>query len=241
MRKRKGMENKALTVLLLGAFALVTAMAGCSSHRDITLTPVKAPRYVVPPQRVTAAAQTRNGSLWVDGSRIGQVSDFRARDINDLVTIRIVESTTAANSADLSTERDDTGKRGLTKLLGLEQRLPSSMIPTSLINAETDEEFESTGSNRRTETISSRMTARVIERLPNGNLVIQGNREVVINHERQTMVIIGIIRPVDIDDSNMILSTQIADLQIFFSGSGVLTENLRRGWLSRIVNYVWPF
>lgn len=220
---------------------LLIIFAGCSQRRDITLTPTSTPRYIVAPVQKTPPQQTANGSLWVDGSRAGQVRDFRALDVNDIVTIRITESTTATNSANISTERDDTGKRGLSTLLGLEQRLPKSLMPSTLLDAKTEEEFESAGSNRRTEAITSTITARVIERLPNSNLVIQGSREVVVNHERQTMVLRGIIRPYDVDETNTVSSTRIADLQIFYSGSGVLTENLRRGWLSRIANYIWPF
>ena len=182
-----------------------------------------------------------DGSLWVDGSRVGQVYDYRARDVNDLVTIKVVESTSASNTADITTERDDTASRGLTSLLGLQDRLlPRSVDNSSAINASSDDEYESTGTNRRTESLASTITARVIQRLPNGNLVIEGAREVIINHERQTMVLRGIVRPVDIDESNSVLSTQVSDLQVRFSGSGVLTENLRRGWFSRLINYIWP-
>ena len=226
--------------LLLPALVLPLLATACSQHREVSFTEPP-PRYVVPPQRAAAPPQTGNGSLWVDGSRVGQAYDFRARDVNDLVTIKVVESTSATNTADITTERDDTASRGLTSLLGLQDRLlPRSVSAASAVDASTDDEYESTGTNRRTESLASTITARVIQRLPNGNLVIEGAREVIINHERQTLVLRGIVRPVDIDESNTVLSTQVSDLQIRFSGSGVLTENLRRGWFSRLINYIWP-
>jgi flagellar L-ring protein precursor FlgH len=230
-----------LPALALGLLA-AALLAGCSQHRDLDFSS-NSPRYIVPPQRISGSTASENGSLWTDGSRVGQVYDFRARDINDLVTIRIVESTIATNTAKVSTERDDSGKRGLTSLLGLQDRLlPHSVTDSaSAIDASTKEQFDSTGSNTRSETITSTLTARVVDRLPNGNLVIQANREVIVNHERQNMVLIGTIRPVDIDEANSVASTKIADLQIRYSGSGVLTENTRRGWFSRFINYVWPF
>lgn len=230
-------------LIIITFFAIVYLITGCAQKRDMAFSKPDTPRYINPPRHATASAQTADGSLWTGGSRVGTVTDFRACNINDLVTIKIVESTSATNTAKVSTERDDSGKRGLTSLLGLESRLlPRSVTDhSSAINANNDEEFESTGSNTRSEMLTSTLTARVIERLPNGNLVIQGIREVIVNHERQTMVLQGIIRPVDIDDTNSISSNKIADLQIRYSGSGVLTENLRRGWFSRLVNYIWPF
>jgi flagellar L-ring protein precursor FlgH len=243
MTRNRKLRKNAAFILLIILPAMLAGLAACASKREISFTQPQTPRYIVPPQHSTASAQTADGSLWVRGSRVGTVSDFRACDVNDLVTIKIVESTSATNTARVSTERDDSGKRGLSSLLGLENRLlPRSVIDnSSAINASTTEEFESDGTNTRTEKITSTMTARVIERLPNGNLIIQGVREVIVNHERQTMILQGIVRPVDIDDTNSINSTKIADLQIRYSGSGVLSENLRRGWLSRLVNYVWPF
>jgi flagellar L-ring protein precursor FlgH len=227
-----------LALALLG----IALLSGCSQHKDLDFSN-NSPRYIVPPQRLSGPTASENGSLWVDGSHVGQVNDFRARDINDLVTIKIVESTTATNTAKVSTERDDSGKRGLTSLLGLQDRLlPRSVTDNSAaIDASTKEAFDSTGTNTRSETITSTLTARVIDRLPNGNLVVQANREVIVNHERQNMLLIGTIRPVDIDEYNSISSTKIADLQIRYSGSGILTENTRRGWFSRFINYVWPF
>ena len=232
------------TRLAAGAIALlvIVALAGCSQHKEMGFAPKATPIYITPPSHSSASAQTANGSLWVDGSNVGQVNDFRARQVNDLVTIQVVESTTATNSANVNTEREDTGKRGLTSLLGLQNRLlPTSVSDDSAIDASTKDEYASTGSNTRSETITTTLTARVIDRLPNGNLIIQAQRELIVNQERQTMIIMGIIRPVDIDDTNSVLSTKIADLQIGYSGNGVLTENLRRGWFSRFINYVWPF
>ena len=237
----RDIERTKLVAIALALLA-VGVLAGCSQHKEMGFTPKATPLYITPPSHSSGSAQTTDGSLWVDGSSIGQVNDFRARQVNDLVTIKVVESTTATNSAEVNTERDDTSKRGLTSLLGLQNRLlPASVDDATAVSADTDEQFESTGSNTRSETISTTLTARVIDRLPNGNLIIQAQRELIVNQERQTMIIMGIIRPVDIDDTNSVLSTNIADLQIGYSGNGVLTENMRRGWFSRFINYVWPF
>jgi len=215
---------------------------GCASNQKMEQVKVpETPRYINAPSRVVEAAQTNNGSLYVAGSRHAQINDFRAYDINDLVQIQVVESTTATNRAGLSSERSNSTNRSLSALLGLQDRiLPRSVDPTNILNTDTDDEFESTGSNTRSESISTRLTARVIDRLPNGNLVIQAVREIIVSGERQVMVVSGMIRPVDIDDTNAVLSSKIADLQIQYGGTGTITQNMRRGWFSNFLSYIWP-
>ena len=85
------------------------------------------------------------------------------------------------------------------------------------------------------------MTARVVDLLANGNMIIEGNREVRVNAENQLITLTGIIRSRDISSENIILSTYIADARISYSGSGVLNDRQRPGWLSRILDKVWPF
>jgi flagellar L-ring protein precursor FlgH len=236
-------QERTMKTIILGLTTLALLFAaGCgqSFRKDIDVP--KTPRYITPPVRQDAALQTRDGSLFVPNSRVAQVNDFRAYDINDLVTIKVIESTTASNSTNVATEKEDTGTLSISNLIGLENRLfPRSVDPSSAYKGDSDMQFESSGTNLRKETVSTTLTARVIDRLPNGNLVIQAVREIIVTHERQVMIVQGIIRPADIDDDNSILSTKIADLQIQYGGSGVLTENMRRGWLTRLVTYVWPF
>jgi flagellar L-ring protein precursor FlgH len=76
---------------------------------------------------------------------------------------------------------------------------------------------------------------------PNGNLKILGHREVVVNSERQTMEVTGIVRPIDVDSRNTVQSTAIADAQISYSGFGVVDDKQHPGWLSRDFNFISPF
>ena len=85
------------------------------------------------------------------------------------------------------------------------------------------------------------ITAQVIHVLPNGNLVIQGSRQVQVNNENQFINISGVIRPEDISSNNIVLSTFIADATIELTGQGVISDNQRPGWLARILNWIWPF
>lgn len=77
--------------------------------------------------------------------------------------------------------------------------------------------------------------------LPSGNLVIEGQREIIVDQEKQVITVKGIIRQKDIDADNQVLSTAIADAQISYSGKGVISDSNKKGWLSNIIDWVWPF
>jgi flagellar L-ring protein precursor FlgH len=77
--------------------------------------------------------------------------------------------------------------------------------------------------------------------LPNGNLVVQGTREVLVNHEQQFITLTGIVRPLDVDRENVVLSTQLADASITIGGLGVVADKQRSGWGTWLFDFVWPF
>jgi len=71
--------------------------------------------------------------------------------------------------------------------------------------------------------------------------VIEGQREIIVDQEKQVITVRGIIRQKDIDAANTVLSTAIADAQITYSGKGILTDSNRKGWLSSVIDWIWPF
>ena len=77
--------------------------------------------------------------------------------------------------------------------------------------------------------------------LPNGNLVLTGSREVLINNENQVIQLSGVVRPRDISADNQVLSTYIADARISYSGKGVVNQRQQTGWLSNLMMLIWPF
>jgi flagellar L-ring protein precursor FlgH len=85
------------------------------------------------------------------------------------------------------------------------------------------------------------MTAQVIQVLPNRRLVIEGHTQVRVNNENQIIKVQGIIRMEDIDTTNTILSTSIAEAKIELSGEGIVSDKQRPGWFTRILDWVWPF
>jgi flagellar L-ring protein precursor FlgH len=165
--------------------------------------------------------------------------DHRARNVNDLVTIRVVENITGQGTADAALTKDSSGSVGLSKLFGMEKKLPSSADPSALVAAKTATDFKGAGTTNRTGILTAQMTARVSDLLPNGDLVVEGVREIEINGDHQIVVLSGVVRPVDIDQNNIVLSTEIGQLRIRYFGKGLMKDNLKPGWLVRVLNKVF--
>lgn len=188
----------------------------------------------------------KKASLWRDNSQFSKMySDPRATGINDIVTIRISETSTASNKAGLTTTKKTEVKMGIDNFLGLESKLGDKMGEDfdsgSMFGGSTNNSTQGEGESTRETTLSTYISARVIDVMPNGNMVIEAKKEVMVNKEKQIAVLTGIIRPRDISYDNVIESNKIADMQIKFSGKGPVSEQARRGWLSWILNIIWPF
>jgi len=194
-------------------------------------------------------ALKHEGSLWRDdGFLSGLFINPKARSVGDIVTIKIVESSSASNSATTSTGRDSSVSMGVDTLFGLEGRYAAGstvkphpfFTPFGKIGGSVANGFDGSGATARSGDLTAYITARVTKVLPGGNLEIEGTREVTVNNEEQTITLSGIIRPRDISPENVILSTYISDAKIAYSGSGIVNDRQRPGWLARILDWVWP-
>ena len=183
-------------------------------------------------------------SLWSSSSVFGSLFiSQKAHHVGDIVTIRIVESSSASNRADTSTERDSSINIQTPEFFGAEDDVPSSWLfnPLGNLSAGFGSDFEGDGETNRSGELSAYITSKITEVLPNGNLRILGVREVTVNNEKQFIHISGIIRSRDISTDNIILSTYIADAKIEYSGKGVINDRQKPGWLANLFNALWPF
>jgi flagellar L-ring protein FlgH len=166
--------------------------------------------------------------------------DIKAHAANDIVTIQIVESSAATNSANTATNRKGNVDVSATGFFGLEagnQQLNFAKI----LNGQSNLNFAGTGSTSRSGTLEAWLTARVCEVLPNGDLVIEGTKDVTINRERQTLRIRGVVRQRDVTPNNVVLSTAIAHMEVQFDGKGIVTDANKPGWLYWLFNKILPF
>lgn len=167
-------------------------------------------------------------------------SDNRARGIGDIVTVKISESTEISGTEDSSAESSNNHSINLdtTNFLSKVKDI-SGYLPN--ITADTSHSFSGKGDYESNRNINLELTAVVTEILANGNLIIEGNRDVNINGEKYNIKLSGIVRPIDISIDNEIQSTSIANANITLEGKGFLTRAGKRGWWNRIREVVWPF
>ena len=167
-------------------------------------------------------------------------SDNRARGIGDIVTVKISESTEITGTEDSSAESSNSHSVNLetsnflTKIKDISGYLPN-------FTADTSHNFSGKGDYESNRNINLELTAVVTEILANGNLIIEGNRDVNINGEKYNIKLSGILRPIDINIDNEVQSTSIANASITLEGKGFLTRAGKRGWWNRIREVVWPF
>jgi len=184
------------------------------------------------PARVT----TTEGSLW-PGETPGNMlfSDNKATRTGDIITVHLVERTTASNKA--STRLNREKKTGFSFST---QTLPDPADGTKL-GLSGNNSFNGSGSTNRSETLVSTISATVIEVLPNGTMKIDGRRQLKMNNEDQYIRVSGLVRKEDINYDNSILSTKIANAEITYDGVGDIDRHQRSGWLGRALNKIWPF
>lgn len=158
-------------------------------------------------------------------------SDLTARHVNDLVTIRVIESLSASGSADSNVNKNGSASAGMPGKLGsyINKALPAS----------SESKFQGSGGTSRTTELSAILSARVTEVLPSGDLVVEGVREVDINGDRSVVVLSGVVRPADIQPGNIVLSTQIGQLRIRSISAGLMKDSLTPGWIVRIFNKIF--
>ncbi len=178
--------------------------------------------------------------------------DLRAFKVGDLVTVNIVETSSASKSASTQTGKESSIDAGIDNLLGWEGKIKhltsfgnstvrNNFDNSSMFKGSLSSSFNGTGSTSRGDNMTASITARVIDVKPNGNLLIEGTRQIRVNNEIQMIILSGFIRPTDISPDNTILSSYIGDAKIEYLGSGAISDKQRPGWLSRAVDHVWPF
>jgi len=212
-------------------------MSGCVVQQTEVMSPTFDQQLKPPVQTYS------NGSIW-QASSVALTEDGKARRIGDIVTIIVVETASASKQAATATGRSSEISAGIPNMLGLEESkiITSNFAALSkLINASASSKFDGSGSTSRKETLSATISAKVIDVLSNGNLKVEGRRNVRVNNEDQIVTVKGTIRQRDITAENTINSIFVADAQISYSGEGIISDRQKPGWLMNVVDKLWPF
>ncbi|MBF0456339.1 MAG: flagellar basal body L-ring protein FlgH [Nitrospirae bacterium] len=212
------------------AAALAVLCIGCSTPSN------KLPAAPSPYIYGGASAQRpENGSLWNDSASLYE--DRRAHRLNDIVMINIVENTKA------DTKEETTGNKQSNYNSQLSNFFSNNKLTSKnpMLKTTNNDQFTGKGETKNEGTLTGTVSAKVVEVLPNGNLVIDSRKEITVNYETQYIVVQGIIRPDDVDQTNTISSQKVADVRLFLVGEGFLQELQSPGWLGRIWGSIKPF
>lgn len=196
------------------------------------------------PEVASRPAPQQDGTIFqVDGPDLYR--DGRAHEVGDIILVKIVETSSGAKKATTKTARDSKLTGGVASLFGFETWAANhnaNLTPSnSSLSTQLKNEFDGSGETKRDSKITATISARVVEKGMDGNLVIRGFQETRLNNETQHIILSGIVRPQDILPDNSILSTHVADARIEYGGSGVIADKQRPGWLARGLDLIWPF
>lgn len=213
-----------------------------SSIEDPTAQPGYKPvRMPMPPAEHASFAPN---SLWRTGAR-GFFKDQRARQVGDLVTVRVRVTDRAQLENQTSRSRKNGETLGLPKLGGFEtdlkKILPDETDPEKLISGSSSGSSQGQGSIRRSEQLTTNVAAVVTQVLPNGNLVVEGKQEIRVNFEVRELIVAGIVRPEDIESDNMIDSSKIAQARIAYGGRGQITDVQQPRYGQQVMDILLPF
>jgi flagellar L-ring protein precursor FlgH len=225
---------------LVAALALIFPAAAADKKKK-SAEPSALDRYLQDAlKQPLAPVQPSPGSLWSPASRLTEVgADVRAAQVDDLVTIVVNEQASAVATGATKTSRATAAQSSISALAGPKSPTGGAQ---NLLNLSSTQSLNGQGSTSRGATITATLSARVTHVLPNGYLVLEGTKDVLVNSEHQLVTVRGVIRPADLTTGNIISSNQIAQMEIKIDGKGVINDAVRRpNILYRILLGLLPF
>lgn len=223
--------NRAIPSILAVALLLLPACTPIPL-RDPAFAPV-APADLRPPVQ-------NSGSIYQSGYDTRLFEDQTAKRVGDILTITLLEKTQAKKADDLNTQKDTSMSASAPSIFGFAASALTGQSPKTELAS--SKQFKGTGAADQSNSLSGNISVTVVELLPNGNLSVRGEKRVTLNQGDEFVRLSGIVRPVDINSSNIITSDKVADVTIMYVGEGAMADASKMGWAARILNSPWfPF
>lgn len=214
---------------------LMLMLSACNSIQTKPNYSDYAPVRPVMPQPTPIA----NGAIFQDQGSAYIFEDNKARRVGDILTIILTEKTQATKSATTNTKKEDTTDTGLPSIFGRGVTIGGANVLSN--NIESTQEFKGEGDSSQSNALNGTISVMVTEVLPNGNLLVRGQKRLTLNQGDEYIQISGIVRQLDISMSNTVPSTLVADSKITYSGHGAVADSNQMGWLARFFNSpYWP-
>lgn len=229
-----------LSLLLL----LAALLSGCNT------APVRDPAYAPIRPVVAAPKPEGNGAIYQAGYERSWFEDMRARRVGDMLTVKLEEKTDAKKSATTEVSRSNSNSITNPTLLGTTAQFNTpGLLPLASnsnnnlgFSLESENDFSGEGDSEQNNELTGDITVTVIEVLPNGYLVVRGEKRIGINQGNEYVKLSGIVRPADIDSTNTVLSTRLADPTIVYVGDGAVADSNAMGWFAKFfISALFPF
>lgn len=217
---------KRLVLLSLVVTAGCTTVPPTNVHQPMSARP--APRY---------ESTQANGAIYQAASSRPLFEDRRARYVGDTITVTITENTSASSKSNNKLDKSNVGKASVGAL----SVLPGQSLLGLDYNTSSSNAFSGKGEAANNNVFTGSITATVIDVLPNGNLLVSGEKQLAIGNEQEFVRISGVVNPSFVDASNTVASSKIADARIEYKSAGQISEGQIMGWLARFFLNVMPF
>lgn len=226
-------RSRFLIVLLIPASLILAGCAGIESQSHPAYAPMEPIVYTMPREGVTPA------SLYSEQRGLSLFADTRARSVGDIITVMLMESTQASKNADTALSRDSGINVTQPTIFGRVN--PGFSVDkykdmTLEQSVASESEFAGTGTSSQSNSLNGAIAVQVARVLPNGNLIVQGEKWLALNRGEEFIQLRGIVRPQDISPSNTIASTMVADARISYGGTGLIDRANTPGWFSKFFN-----
>ena len=210
-----------------------TLLSGCATVMG-DVRPFEAMAPMPAPTVAAAPVGASEGAIYPGTRSLRLFEDNKARDVGDLVTIVLVESTAARTQANTSVSKDSNIAMAAPTIAGV----PITYKGNPILEAEIDgeREFKGAGNSTQSNRLDGSVTATVVQNLGNGNLLVRGEKRLRLNQGDELVQIQGIVRTADIGPDNRIASDRVGDARIVYGGRGTLARSNAMGWLGRFFN-----
>ena len=228
-----------MKILILILLLSVSTFAAKKKVKPPTPSPLD--RFVADARARTADAPAASaGGIWTPGSRLADAArDLRASQIDDLITILVVENASAVVSGTTKTGRSSSTANSISALAGITK---ATGPWANLAGVTGNTQLNGQGSTSRGVVITTTLTARVSSVLPNGAMLVEATKDVDVNSERQTITVRGIVRPADVGSDNTVRSDHLGQLELRVNGKGVVGDAIKRPFiLWRLLLGLLPF
>jgi flagellar L-ring protein FlgH len=245
----------------LSLTALLAACGGIGPHKEPEFTPMVLNEETLPESRTVQVpmppvenkprlARAQGASLWAKaGSGGGFFEDQRASEVGDILTVHIDISDKASLSNQSAQQRSADSSAGFPTFFGYESLIHKVLpglgqddLPTgAVVDLESGSSSKGSGSISRNEKINLKVAALIIQKLPNGNLILAGRQEVRVNNELRELRVAGIVRPEDIAMDNTISYDKIAEARIAYGGRGQLSAAQGTRYGQQALDIVLPY